>query len=338
MSGEREYDYGLDLGERYEPGEEAPEAPFDRSLPHVMTVLGPIRPEELGVTLTHEHVIAKPPRYLEISSEPDLVLDDPHAALAELGDFYAAGGRAVLDATTTDYGRDIRTVHWVAARAPVHVVAVTGHQKELHSGPALAGKSPEDVAADCIVELTDGIAGTGIRAGAIKAGTSLNQITQREEIALRGAALAHLATRAPILTHCERGTMALEQLAILDEAGIDPARVMLCHQDHRLEESYLRSVLATGAWVSFDQVSKTKYAPDEDRAAMILRLVEAGFAGQLLLSGDLARRSYLRAYGGGPGLVYLVESFPPLLMAAGLDAPTVRQLLVDNPAKALTIG
>jgi phosphotriesterase-related protein len=78
-------------------------------------------------------------------------------------------------------------------------------------------------------------------------------------------------------------------------------------------------------------------AADEERAAMVRTLVAAGHAGQLLLSSAVARRSWLKAYGGGPGWSYLVEEFPLLLMETGMDAPTVVRLFVDNPARALTI-
>jgi phosphotriesterase-related protein len=185
--------------------------------------------------------------------------------------------------------------------------------------------------------LTKGIDGTDVKAGVIKAGTSLNQITPVEERVLRAAARANLATGAPISTHTDRSTMALEQIAILREEGADPSRVIVGHMDFALDEPYLRPVLETGAFISFDQISKTKYAPDETRAAMVKTLVDAGHTDQLLLSGDLARKSYLAAYGGGPGWSYLVERFPLHLMDAGLDAPTVRRLYVDNPARALTI-
>jgi len=132
--------------------------------------------------------------------------------------------------------------------------------------------------------------------------------------------------------------MALEHLAVLTGEGVEPGRVIVCHQDRGPDEAYLRSVLRVGAWVSFDLISTAGLPPNADRASMIARLVEGGYGGQMLLSGGSARRSSLRAHGGSPGLIYPVETFPLLLMAAGLDAPAVRQLLVDNPAKALTIG
>jgi phosphotriesterase-related protein len=132
--------------------------------------------------------------------------------------------------------------------------------------------------------------------------------------------------------------MAFEQVQILRSEGVKPTRVIVGHMDRRMDDgAYLRSVLDTGVFIAFDGVGKWRYGPDEDRAAAMSRLVDAGYADQLLVSGDMARRSLLRGYGGAPGLGYIVERFPLMLMEAGLDALAVRKLLVGNPARALTI-
>ncbi len=328
------HDYGLNAQEHFEP-EELNEA-FDLDQPHVMTALGPIRPEELGFTLHHEHLIAMVPALA--TEDSDLVLDDPEAALAELELFHGAGGRAIVDMSPADYGRDTHAILEVAAHSPVHIILVTGHHKDLHAAPYLGAASINHIAAQSIRDLTEGIDGTSTKTGVIKAGTSLDQITKVEDRVLRAAARAHLATGAPISTHTERGTMAHEQIEILRDEGVDPGRVILGHLDHRLDEAYLRSILDTGAFVSFDQFSKVKYGRDEDRAAMVKTLVDAGYLDQLLISGDLARKSKLRAYGGEPGLTYFLDHVPLILMDAGLDALTVRHLFVDNPARALAIA
>lgn len=326
------HDFGLDEGERYEPSEI--DENFDLSQPHVMTALGPIAPDALGFTLHHEHVICKP---LDVGAEdPDLMLDDPAAALAELEDAYQVGLRSIVDMTPVDYGRDIHDITWVARRAPVHILVATGHHKHQHAAPFVRDASAKQIAERCIGELTRGVEGTNTRAGVIKAGTSMNEITGVEQRVLEAAAIAHLATGAPISTHTERGTMALEQIEILEKSGVDPSRLVIGHMDFAMDEPYLRSVLDTGASISFDQVSKAKYAADEQRAAMLKRLVDAGHLTQLLVSGDLARRSYHLTYGGGPGFRYLVERFPLLMMEAGLTAGQVRTIVVDNPARALS--
>jgi predicted metal-dependent phosphotriesterase family hydrolase len=325
------HDYGLNPGERFEP--EEIEENFDLRQPHIMTALGPIRPDQFGFALHHEHVIANP----IAANDSDLVLDDPEASLAELELFHAAGGRGLVDMSTADYGRDVQAMAQIATHSPVHLVIATGHHKDLYASRFAGDDSINQIASRNIRELTEGIDGTSIRAGVIKAGTSLDEVTPVEERVLRAAARTHLATGAPISTHTERGTMALEQVAIFKEEDVDPSRVIIGHMDHRLDEPYLKSLLDTGAFFSFDQISKAQYGSDESRAAMVKTLVDAGYTSQLLLSGDLARKSKLRAYGGEPGWTYLIDHFPLVLMDAGLDAPTVRELFVDNPARALTI-
>jgi len=329
---ERDYDWGLEPGESFEPDELPDDITVDQ--PHVMTALGPIAPGALGLTLHHEHVIAKP---MDVgAADPDLLLDSTDAAVAELEDAFFLGLRGIVDMTPADYGRDPRAIRWVAQRVPVHLIVVTGHHKHLHAAPWVGERTVAEIAAQNIAEIRTGIDGAELRAGVIKAGTSLNETTDVEERVLRAAAQAHLATGAPISTHTDKGTMALEQISILREEGVDPSRVVIGHLDFALDEDYLLRVLDTGAFVSFDQVSKTKYASDEARAAMLAKLAARGHLHQLLISGDLARKSYWLAYEGGPGFRYLIESFPVVLMEAGLSANDVRTILVDNPEMALT--
>jgi predicted metal-dependent phosphotriesterase family hydrolase len=325
------YDYGLEPGEPFDP-EELEDEPFDLAQPHVMTALGPIDPGALGFALHHEHVICRPPL-----SDPDLILDDLVNAASELEGYFATGGRAIVDMTTADYGRSIGDIRWVAQHVPVHLVLATGHHKDRFAAPFLGNRTVEEIAVTSIDDLTVGIEGSSSMAGVIKAGTSLNEITDVEERVLRAAARAHLATGAPISTHTERGTMAREQLAVLREAGVDPRHVIVGHLDHALDEPYLLQILETGAFVSFDQWSKEQYALDSERAAMTKRLVDAGFVEQLLISGDFGRQSKWLSYGGGPGYVFFIEQVPLMLMEAGLTAPQVRQIFIENPALALTI-
>ena len=134
------HDYGLAPGETFEPADEG-EEPFDFAQPHVMTALGPIDPGALGFCLHHEHVICKP---LDVGADdPDLLLDDPAIAAVELEGFFAAGGRAVVDMTPADYGRDIVEITWVAQHSPAHVVVITGHHKDKHAAPFVGDESIE---------------------------------------------------------------------------------------------------------------------------------------------------------------------------------------------------
>ena len=303
---------------------------------HVMTVLGPVDAGALGITLPHEHLLAAPPA--TIGTEPDYRTDDRDAALADTESFGFAGGGAIVDCTPPDNGRDLAGLLWVAGRVSVHIIATAGFHAELHSRPFIDGRSVRQLAGELIDEVHDGDPETGVRPGQLKAASSLNAITGTERTAFAAVALAHRATGLPIVTHCEAGTMALEQIELLASLGVDPGRVILSHLDRRFEDiTMLRAVLATGATIGFDQLGKPRYGPDEPKAAIVARLIAEGYAGQILLSHDIARRSLRPAYGGAPGLTWLLDRFVYLLLDAGVSGIEVRGILIDNPARALTI-
>lgn len=332
---DEEWDYGLAEGERFEPPDIDVEK-FDLKLPHVMTALGPVDPGALGFTLHHEHVF----NFINpiAATDNDLILDDAAASLIDLELYFAAGGRAIVDMGPADYGRSVTDLQWISQRSPIHLILTTGHHKELISAPIVGDDDIGTIAARNLRDLKVGIDNTDVHAGVIKAGTSLNEVTPVERRILEAAAIAQVASGAPISTHTERGTMALEQIEIMAAAGADPSRIILGHLDFRLDDMhYLIDVLKTGAFVSFDKWSKTTYAPDEDRAAVLHQLADAGYLGQLLISGDLARKSNHVAYGGAIGFDYFLDRVPLTLMDAGFDAPSVRSIFVDNPARALTI-
>ena len=330
------YDYGLDPGESFEPEED--DEVFDLAQPHVMTVLGPIDPGALGFALHHEHVYRRPDPALV--PDPDLWLDDPEAARQELEIFFAAGGRAVVDMSPADAGRDARVLLGIASHSPVHLVIVTGSRTDRFARPSIE-RGGDDV--DAIVErnlreLREGTDGTAVKAGLITAGTSLDAITEAEALLLSAAGRSAVLSGAPVSTHTERGTMALEQVAALAAEGLAPSRIILGHLDVRLTDlPYLLDVCATGAHVSFDQWSETRYATDEERARVLVHLADAGHLDQLLVSGDLGRRSRHLSYGGQLGLAHFCDRVPLTLMDAGFDAPSVKRIFVDNPARALTI-
>jgi predicted metal-dependent phosphotriesterase family hydrolase len=303
----------------------------------IRTVLGDIAPEDLGATYCHEHLLTAPAPHLA-GADRDLVLDDPARARAELDSFRAAGGRAIVEVTTPEFGRSPDGLRRLAAATGVHIVATTGHVSEEYWRGVLDldARSEQELTAEFEADLTDGMSGTQVSAGVIKVGSSLGAVTAPEAKIMRAAAAAQRATGAPITTHTTAGTAALEQVSTLEAAGADLGRVCVGHLDRRLVWPEHLEIARTGVFVGFDCISKEQYQPDSKRAQYIARLFDAGHGRQICLSGDLARRSYLGAWGGEPGYRYILESFVPLLRRAGLDDDAVHALLVANPASFLS--
>ncbi|WP_211590222.1 phosphotriesterase [Microbispora sp. H11081] len=304
----------------------------------VRTVTGDVDPGSLGVTLGHEHLFTRPAERLQDGG--DMVLDDEDRAVAELELFQRAGGGALVEVTTPEFGRDPLALRRISERSGVHVISTTGHASaEYWSGVIdVDAMTEDDLVAEMVTDLVTGMADTGVRSGIIKAGTSYEVVLAAEERVLRAAARAQRETGAPITTHTSAGTMAREQADILLDAGADPYHVCLGHLDRRLDFDTHRGLAEDGFFLGYDCVSKDWYEPDARRVEHIVRLFEAGLGDHICLSGDLARRSQLVSWGGGPGYTYIPWRLAPWLRRAGLGDDELRALMVDNPARLLTWG
>ncbi|HEX7264150.1 MAG TPA: aryldialkylphosphatase, partial [Candidatus Dormibacteraeota bacterium] len=171
------------------------------------------------------------------------------------------------------------------------------------------------------------------RAGVIKAGASYQHISRLEERRLVAAAVGHRQTGAPILVHTEIGTCAHAIIDLLTHEGVKPESIILAHLDRNPDFELHSEVAARGVMLEYDTPGRIKYRPDSELIDLIEAMASAGQIDHLLLGLDLGMRDYFRAYGGGPGLGYLMDVFVPRLRkrigAAGVDA-----ILVANPARA----
>lgn len=306
-------------------------------MPIVQTVLGPIRPGDLGRTYSHDHLLFRPPAPYD-EGDPDLRLDSVEAAIKELEFFKAAGGQAIVEMTTRDLGRAPDKLQAISEASGVHILAATGYNKDKFCELFVTDKTIDDVTDEIVRDLMEGMNGTNIRAGVIKASSSKNGITKSEVKVFRAAVEAHRQTGAPISTHTEAGTYALEQCEIFLEAGVKPEQVIIGHLDRRLDWDYHQAIAQTGVFMGFDQISKEKYWPDAQRINFIKKLIQAGHGAQILLSGDWARKSYWPSYGfgHGPGLTYLLWRFVPWMLEEGLSRGDIDAMLVGNPARAFS--
>src|SRR5699024_8752467 len=137
-----------------------------------------------------------------------------------------------------------------------------------------------------IREIEEGLEGTNILGGQVKFGTDYNRITPLEEKALRAVARAHHERKAPIHSHTEAGTMALEQIELLKRENINLKYMSCGYMDSSLDRYYHEHVAKTGAFLPFDGMSKIQDAPESDRIKGILDLVSKGYEDQILVSGD----------------------------------------------------
>ena len=297
-----------------------------------MTVTGPVGHDELGFVLPHEHVFIDLVREYRGSG----LLNDEHLACQELGALKAAGGGTLVDLTPDEIGRDPAALRRVSEATGISIVMGCGHYRDPYLDRGWFDRTPVDAIADEIVrDITEGVRGTGVRAGIIgEIGADRRYISAAEERSFRAAARAHLKTGLTISTHAARWPVGLAQLKLLAEEGVDPGRVIVGHTDSVPIPGYHLALVEQGCYISFDSIG-TGSSYDTHRAVdYVLDLVRAGFGSHILLSHDVCLRDHLRAT-GGCGYAYLLTEFLPLLTAAGLDQEQVRAFVTDNPVAAL---
>lgn len=299
----------------------------------VMTVRGSVDPGTLGVTDYHEHLYVEPPAWLH-RIDPDFALDSVEKSAAELKTFADAGGRTLVELTAVDFGRNVGKIVAVADKVPeVNVIMTAGYNRPYYMGRWAYAVSEADMVRDTVRDLTVGIDGTSIKAGIIKCGTEYNNFNEIGQKLVRVAAAAHNETGRPIITHTTAGTLGYEQAACLIEHGVDPRWIALSHMDRNADAPEHKRIAALGVYLGYDCFGKSKYGPESRRVALIRDMIESGFGKRLLIGNDLGRPSYWRAYGGGPGLDFVLTRFRQRLVDEGFTEAELTMLLVDNPRR-----
>lgn len=301
---------------------------------YIQTVLGRIKPEELGVCACHEHLYVDLSR---IKKNEDTCLQDTRLVLDDLKSFYAYGGRAIVEVTNDGMGRDASKLAEISKNANIHIIASTGCYKDPFIPEEKLDWNRDQFAEWMIREIRYGIADTGIKPGVIgEIGSSLNEFKPIETELFHGAVAAAKETGLPLSTHTTLGTCALEQIELFTGEGMPLDQIIIGHQDLNERDEVVLEVLKSGAYVAMDTIGKENYRSDKARLESLLKFIEHGYEDQLLLSTDLTRKSHLRAL-GGQGYDVVLRSFVPLLRERGIADSVINKLLVTNPQRAFSI-
>jgi phosphotriesterase-related protein len=308
--------------------------------PIIRTVLGDVAPASLGTTATlfHEHlsfewakVRGPGGRGPQTGPEKDvaLVAEQINAAAAE-------NVGCIVDAGTTDIGRDVGFLKEVAGRTRVHIVACGGLYMQRTYPPDLAARSEEQIADDLVRDATVNRYGAFGEIGE----TPDAPMSAGERKVFRSVGRAHLRTNLPIFTHNAYGTgpnvprdAALHQLDAFESVGVRPGRVAIGHACCLDDPSagVIKDIAKRGAFVGFDRVTGGQ-VPDEKKVQMLLAFLDAGHADNLLLSADynFTARSAAR-----PGYGSTLTVFVPKLRQAGVSEQVIRRVTIDNPRRFL---
>ena len=264
----------------------------------IETVTGPIEDSALGMTLIHEHLMARDEGVA--AQWPDLAQSVGGIPERELGPgetrdtaFEAAraavelGVRSICDPSAMFLGRDVRLMRDVSEDTGLQVVACTGIYTYDHLPQFFMTRNPDQIAELFVADIERGVQGTEIKAAFIKCAADEPGVTENVEKVHRAAARASLATGAPIMAHSQPASdTAPRQIEIFAEEGVDPAKVQIAHTGDTDDLDYIERLLERGVYIGMDRYGLELYLPYEQRNATVLALLERGYAERMFISAD----------------------------------------------------
>ena len=320
-------------------------------MPQVQTVNGPVDTAELGQTLMHEHVFVLTADMQqnypeEWGSEDERVAD----AVGKLQALAAVGVRTIVDPTVVGLGRYIPRIQRIAAQVDLNIVVATGCYTYddvpfffHHRGPALnaaVGAEVPDPMVDLFVrDVTEGIAGTGVRAAFLKCAIDAPGLTPGVERVMRAVAKAHQRTGVPITVHTHPGSQSgLVVQRVFGEEGVDPGRVVLGHSGDTTDADHLSALADAGFVLGMDRFGIYLDTTFEARCDIVVEMCRRGYAERMVLSQDTS--CYIdwidpQVMALLPQWTYthIHEEVLPYLREHGVTDDQIETMLVTNPRR-----
>lgn len=316
----------------------------------INTAMGPMSPDRMGVTLVHEHFFFAYPGWFADSTiapyDREVALQ---TGLKVCETLKSIGVQTVIDPTPNDTGgRDPALYKELSQRTGINIICTTGLYAEHEGCPAywttrlVYGTDISRLISEMFIkEITEGIGRTGVKAGAIKVGSS-PEMTNYEKAVHKAAVIAQKATGVPIITHTEGPTGGPEQADFLISLGADPKKIQIGHVNNSKDIAYQRAILSRGTRMAFDRIGLTiAYGvPDDVTVQNIATLVKEGYANQIELSQDSVNLWLGRPMDVPEKMLpifkdwridHISRDIIPALKAQGVTDDQIRTMMVENP-------
>ena len=225
----------------------------------VQTVLGPINPDQLGITHTHEHLLIDMKCYREIPEEATsrwywdqpltmellgsiakhafqnkdtLELLDTKAVIDEVLKFRYAGGDSVVDATSMGIARDPLALTRISRATGLNIIMGASFYTPVSYPADIDSRTEQQITDNIVRDITVGVGDTGVKSGIIGEIGNFWPTNENTRKILRASAHAAIETGAPILIHPGfHPDSPAHILNDLMEAGMDPKRIIIGHLD-----------------------------------------------------------------------------------------------------------
>jgi len=304
-------------------------------LNQINTVQGPINVSELGLSLTHEHIMSNYGKELSQASDYDSI-KLLNQVIPYLKKLKSLGVNSIFDCTTEYFGRRIDLLKMISDSTEIQIITNTGFYGAANDRyiPEFAYKaSAKSISEIWIDEFENGIQGTEIRPGFIKLafddGKPPSDIDKK---LFEAGILTHISTGLPLAVHTGKNSEALRlQMQLLRDYDVHPSAWIWTHANKVSDDKILIDLAAKGAWISLDGVNESNTYEYMKRI-------------KLFKQNDLLHKILLSHDGNGfpsggkiRDFEAIFESLIPEMLTNGFTNDNIHQILVRNPQEAFQI-
>lgn len=313
----------------------------------IVTVNGIIKQEQIGLTLSHEHLL------VDFIGADSIAYErwDRHKVLNTLLPYLAELKKhdvhTFIDATPAFLGRDPELLKMIAEKSGMNIITNTGYYGA-HSNkfiPKVAfDMSASELADIWINEYNNGIEGTKIRPGFIKIAVDpVDTLSAFQKKLVQASALTQIATGMVIASHTGPDAPAFSQIEILQANNVPLSSFIWVHAGRGTVMGNIKAA-KMGAWISLDNYNPQKDENPGSRnssdwyAERLSALKEAGVWDHILISQDAGWYRPGEVNGGNiREFTGIFTNLIPTLINEGFSQSEIEQLLITNPMKAFAI-
>ncbi len=303
-----------------------------------MSVSGLKSVSEMGITLTHEHILVDFIGAKETNSSRWDIDSVIRKSIPFLKEVKQTGANTFFEASIAFQGRDPLVTKLAAEKSGLNIVLNTGYygaDGNKYLPTHAYTETAKQLANRWVDEYKNGIGDTNIKPGFIKISVPPNTLEEIHKKLTYAAALTHIETGLTITSHTGPAIPAFEQMEIIQKAGVNLNAFVWVHAQFEKDKTKYIEAAKQGVWISLDGVNEKNY---KDYVTLISYMKAKGYLHKILISQDSGWYTVGQKNGGNyKGYTAIFNYLVPFLKESGFTQKEINILLIKNPAEAFYI-
>lgn len=303
----------------------------------IYTVTGPIRKEELGVTLSHEHLAwdsqADERLYFDRVYNEEKVNQLYDKLLPVFQKLYREGCRAVVETSPPEGGQNLKLMQRLSQASGVRIIPNTGLFFSKNVYRIHRENYVKELAARWIDDFKSGldiIDGIVIRPSHIKIFVSRGRLSEVDRKTLEAAVTASNTIGIPVHCHIIEAASANEVFDFLESINCSFTKFLWAHASFEGNEAIIKRAVDMGIWLGYDNITPDKHAGYFD---LIKKAVKNGYQDRILLSQDYDFYVQLMEKGDNHPCASIFTDFIPYCEKNGISRSSILNIMTVNPAE-----